>query len=58
MITDKDAKGLVAELRMLSAKHVVTVSDVYTQGQHDGRRDAYRMAADWVEQSNHEETKQ
>ena len=60
MITNKDARELVERLRRLSEKHEVTDADSeilprYAQGQHDGRRDAYALAARMVEECNRKE---
>jgi len=63
MITDKDAEDLVAEMRALSKRHDITTypatideayNDAYIQGQHDGRKGAFTLAAFRIEQNNHE----
>lgn len=62
MITDKDAKDLVAEMHALSKRHDITtypatmndMNDAYIQGQHDGRKGAFTLAAFRIEQNNHE----
>ena len=55
MITNKDAEKLVLRLHSLSIKHLATDSDAYAQGQHDGRNEAYALAAKMVEECNRKE---
>ena len=56
MVTDEDARRLVADLRRIAGENEVQATRRKHWREHcESRADAYRLAAGWLEQIIHEE---